>query len=167
MRKLQALRQHLLEAVPTLRREPARLLTYIEDGRIRFARGAHLSHQYSVPVQIVITEFGDELDTVMIPLLQWLSRFEPDLKADEAVRFEAEILSNNRWDLALTVTLSERVVANVNCETNRIDVDHRMPAYPIDPCPVEHWQVYLRDADVSDQFNLIAEWGQSEDPEAP
>jgi len=134
VKKLASLRHHLIERIPGLKRNPERLLTFIEDGRIEFHRGAHLSHQYQVPARVVITDHAGELDAVMIPLLQWISRYQPDLDPTEAVTFQAELMDNQRWDLAIDVTLTERVVATVDCDAGTIRVDHRMPEFPIDPC---------------------------------
>lgn len=160
MRKLTALRQHLLASVPGLAENPDRLLTFITDGGIEFHRGTHLSHGYSVPAQLVVTDHGGELDDIIIPLLQWLSRYEPDIDPKNGIRIEAEILSNQRWDLAITADLTERVVATVDCEAGRINVDHRMPAYELEPCPAEHWQLYIRRPEVDANYRLIAEWDE-------
>ncbi|MGM0535553.1 MAG: phage tail protein [Pseudomonadota bacterium] len=162
MIKLQALRTHLLERIPGLKRDPERLLTFIENGRLEFHRGAHLSHQYQVPVRIVLTDHSGELDAVMLPLLQWLSRYQPDLDPIDAVRFHAELLSNNAWDLAIDVTLTERVVAIVDCDAGRIDVEHRMPEFELDPCPATHWKIFLRDLAPDNDWQLIAEWGEEQ-----
>nr|WP_300306890.1 phage tail protein [Halomonas sp.] len=157
MIKLQSLRKHLLASIPALRKDPDRLLTFIERGAIQFARGQHLSHQYRVPARIVITELGGSIDVVMIPLLQWLSHYQPDLDANEAVRFDAELLANDRWDLAIEVTLTERVVAKVNCDEGKIESEHRMPEFPIDACPAKHWTLYVK-APGETQHQLISEW---------
>ena len=120
MIKLQHLRAHILASVPHLApRNPEQLHTFINDGKIKFARGTNLSHQYTVDAQIVITDYSGSLDTVMVPLLQWLNSYQPDLDPDEAVQLEAELLNNHSWDLALTVRLTERVVSKVDCETGR------------------------------------------------
>ena len=160
MKKLHSLRDYLLTRIPDLSRNPDRLLTFIEDGSVEFHRGAHLSHQYRVPVRIVLTDHAGELDTVMIPLLQWLSRYQPDLDPDEAVTFQAELLDNQRWDLAIDVTLTERVVALVDCDAGTIHVDHRQPSFEIDPCAAANWQLYIRDVDDSEEYDLVAEWEQ-------
>ncbi|UYF99330.1 phage tail protein [Halomonas sp. GD1P12] len=157
MIKLQSLRQHLLGAVAELRRNPECLHTFVNDGRIKFARGQNLSHQYTVDAQILITDYTGSLDTVMIPLLQWLNTYQPDLPEDEAVQIEAEILNNTHWDLALTVRLTERVVAKVDCDTGRIDTEHRMPAYPVDACPAKRWQLNIKHPGNAD-YTLEAEW---------
>lgn len=160
MIKLQSLRHHLLNAVPELKRNPEQLHTFVNDGKIKFARGQNLSHQYTVDAQIIITDYSGSLDTVMIPLLQWLNTYQPDLVEDEAVQIEAEILSNTHWDLALTVRLTERVVAKVNCETGDIDAHHRMPEYPADACPAKSWQLNIKHPGSYD-YTLEAAWDSS------
>ena len=157
MIKLQSLRAHLLASIEELRRNPEQLHTFVNDGNIKFARGTNLSHQYAVDAQILITDYSGPLDTVMIPLLQWLNTYQPDLVEDEAIQIEAEILNNTHWDLALTVRLTERVVALVNCETGSINADHRMPAYPADACPAKHWQLNIKHPG-DDDYTLEAEW---------
>lgn len=158
MKKLHSLRAHLVNSVPGIRENPEKLLTFIEDGAIAFQRGQSLSHQYRIPVRIVITDHAGDIDTVIIPLLQWLSHYQPDLDPDEAVRFQAELLDSQSWDLALDVTLTERVVATVNCETGMIESEHRMPEYPIDACPAKNWQLHIRDAERDNDYHLAAEW---------
>lgn len=157
MIKLQSLRAHLLASIEELRRNPEQLHTFVNDGNIKFARGTNLSHQYAVDAQILITDYSGPLDTVMIPLLQWLNTYQPDLVEDEAIQIEAEILNNTHWDLALTVRLTERVVALVNCETGSINADHRMPAYPADACPAKNWQLNIKHPG-DDDYTLEAEW---------
>lgn len=157
MIKLQHLRAHILASVPELARNPEQLHTFVNDGKIKFARGQNLSHQYTVDAQIIITDYSGSLDTVMVPLLQWLNSYQPDLDPDEAVQIEAEILNNTHWDLALTVRLTERVVAKVNCETGRIESEHRMPEYPIDACPAKSWQLYVKGPSDAEHV-LKSEW---------
>lgn len=160
MKKLHALRTHLLNSVPKLKGNPERLLTFIEDGTIEFHRGEHLSHQYSVPARIVLTDHSGDIDAVIIPLLQWLSHYQPDLNPEEAVRFQAELLSNNAWDLAIDVTLTERVVALVDCTLGTITAEHRMPEFPIEACASKNWELYIRDAEAEEDYTLAAEWSE-------
>lgn len=161
MKKLHLLRQWLIGAVPSLARDPDRLLTFVEEGSIEFRRGRNLSHEYQYAAQLVLTDFGDDLDTVMVPLLQWLAEYQPDAEPGEAVSFEAEILSNRSVDLALRVRLTERVIAKVDCEAGTIRVDHAQPRFEIDACPVTHWQLLVRAPHTADDYDLVAEWGEA------
>lgn len=157
MKKLQSLRAHLLAAVPELKQNPERLLTFVQDGSLRFHRGQHLSHEYHIDAQLVVTDYSGSLDTLMIPLLQWLSHYEPNLDPEQALRLEAEVLSHHAWDIALTVRLTERVVALVDCETGSIKAEHRMPEYPIEACPAKHWRLYVQGPH-DDEYLLKSEW---------
>ena len=38
----------------------------------------------------LLTDYSGGIDAVIIPLVNWLSIYEPDLRPDEAVRFDAE-----------------------------------------------------------------------------
>ena len=160
MKKLHLLRTHLIEAVPGLARDPDRLLTFVEDGSIEFRRGANLSHEYRFAAQLVLTDFADDLDTVMLPLLQWLAEYQPDADPSEAVTFEAEILSNQSVDVALRVQLTERVIAKVDCVSGSIRVDHALPRFERDTCPATHWQLLIRDTQADTDYQLAAEWGE-------
>ncbi|MDP2128189.1 MAG: phage tail protein [Pseudohongiella sp.] len=164
MEKLKALRKHLIERVPGLKKNPDRLLTFVEEGAVEFHRGANLSHEYTLPVRIVLTDYSGSLDLVMLPLLQWLSTFQPNIVPAEAVRLDAEILSNTAMDLSLQVTLTERVVAIVDCAAGKIQVDHRKPEFDITTCPATHWQIFIRDEEAEDDYTLIAEWGEDSAP---
>ncbi|WP_110675340.1 phage tail protein [Salinicola sp. RZ23] len=158
MRKLHALRQYMIDAVPALRRDPDRLLTFFEDGSVEFARGGNLSHGYSYTAQLVLTDYADAIDAIMIPLLDWLSVHQPDLPHEQAVSFEAEILSNSTVDVVLRVQLTERVVAKRDCATGQILAEHRMPRFDTEECPAERWQLLLRDTEAGGDYEHIAEW---------
>ncbi|WP_438767893.1 phage tail protein [Kushneria sp. TE3] len=158
MKKLTALRQHLIDAVPHLQRDPDQLLTFVEDGAIEFAPGPNLSHGYTFTAQIVLTDFADDIDTVMIPLLDWLGVYQPDLVPAEAVKFEAEILNNSAVDLALRVQITERVVAKRDCTTGQIHAHHRMPRVDTEQCPAERWQLLIKDDSTGSAYELVAEW---------
>ncbi|MCM2973503.1 phage tail protein [Larsenimonas suaedae] len=149
MKKLTALRQYLIDAVPHLQRDPDGLLTFVEDGTIEFSAGPTLSHGYTFTAQLVLTDFADDVDTVMVPLLDWLAVYQPDLAPAEAVRFEAEVLSNSAVDLALRVQLTERVIAKKDCDTGKISVEHRMPRFDVDTCGPRRWQLMAEDHHLS------------------
>ncbi|WP_442489389.1 phage tail protein [Halomonas litopenaei] len=161
MNKLHLLRTHLVGAVPSLTRDPDRLLTFVEEGSVEFRRGRDLSHEYRYAAQLVLTDFADELDTVMLPLLQWLAEYQPDVDPNEAVSFEAEILNNRSVDLALRVSLTERVIAKVDCEVGTIRVDRALPRFEPDTCPATHWKLLIRHTRATDDYDLIAEWGEA------
>lgn len=161
MKKLHLLRKHLINAVPGLARDPDRLLTFVEEGSIEFHRGPNLSHEYQFAAQLVLTDYAADLDTVIVPLLQWLAEYQPDVDPLQAINFEAEILANNAVDLALRIRLTERVIAQVDCEAGAIQVEHALPRFTRDACPATHWQLYVRDVPEEEAWTLTSEWDTS------
>lgn len=115
MQKLQTLRAHLTAATPLLAENPDKLTVFVERGRLVCAGGSSISFEYAFTARIVILDFAGHADAVMVPLLAWLKRnqndiFEnPDRRAS-AIRFEAELLSQEGVDLSIEVDLTEAVV---------------------------------------------------------
>lgn len=158
MQKLHLLRAHLINAVPALANDPERLLTFVEEGSIEFRRGPNLTHEYQFTAQLVLTDFSADLDTIIVPLLKWLSEYQPDINPTEAIRFEAEILSHQSVDVALRVKLTERVLAKVDCESGEIRVNHALPRFETSGCPAPRWQLLMRDSEKDADYTLAAEW---------
>ncbi|KAB0561887.1 phage tail protein, partial [Helicobacter pullorum NCTC 12824] len=97
MNKPESLRAHLLATVAELQHNPDLLLIFIDNGKVRCTAAASLSFEYSYDLQIIITAFAGHPDSVMLPLLGWISVNQPELlenydKAQNGVQFEADIL---------------------------------------------------------------------------
>jgi len=125
MNKLQDLRAWLTHRVPALARNPDQLLTFIEEGRIRFHAGGNLSHQYSMPVQVVVTDWRDSADTIILPVLEWLSVREPGFDPENTLSFDAEIIDKHTIDLSLRIQVTERVIVTTNNGSQAIE--HVLP----------------------------------------
>ncbi len=123
MNKPESLRAHLLKTVQDLRHNPDRLLIFIDNGKVRCTAAASLSFEYSFDLQVILTDFAGHPDSVMLPLLGWLSVHQSELlenlyKSAEGIQFEADILDNSKVDLSLTLPLTERVVVGKDDEGN-------------------------------------------------
>ncbi len=114
MKKPSSLRAHLLAAIPALEHNPDRLLIFVENGHIAATYAPALSYQYQYQLELVVTDFAGGPEQVMVPLLQWLVRNQPELLANPANRgqiaFEVDVLADDLVDLALKLSLSERVI---------------------------------------------------------
>ena len=73
MNKPNSLREHLLAKVPGLAQNPDRLLIFIDEGTLRCTSAASLSWEYGYTLQVILTDFAAHPDTVMLPLLGWLT----------------------------------------------------------------------------------------------
>ncbi|GGY03814.1 phage tail protein [Paludibacterium paludis] len=117
MQKPASLRAALEAALPSLRGNPDRMLMFIESGKIAAGMGKP-SFEYRYTVSIVLMDFAEHPDTVMIPILQWLRVNQPSVlqsgeNSAKAIQFEAEILNHETIDLHLKVELSECVKVDV------------------------------------------------------
>jgi len=141
MKKLADLRAHILANVPELKDNPEKLVTFIEDGQIEYWKGANLSHSYTLPVRVIITDYTGSVDNIVIPILAWLSYREPGADPENAISFEAEILKNNAYDLAITVNITERVI--VKATEAGLDVEHVLPEPEMEMNADAEWQIIL------------------------
>jgi len=111
MRKLHSLRKAVTDACPELARDADRLLVFIDEGSVHHRlRVPSLSHELHYQLTLMITDFSADPDTVLIPILAWLKKNQPDLPqpADgEAFTFTCDVLDNQHVDLLVTVPLTE------------------------------------------------------------
>jgi hypothetical protein len=149
MRKAADLRDYLAGAVPSLEKNPDRLVVYIPKGAIA-CRAGSLSFEWRYDVEITVIEFADHPDTLIVPLLAWISLHQPDLlqnpeRADSAIRFEAEVVDHDKADVQLTVSLSERVV--VRAKADGYDAVHCDDTAP-DDIGVIPWRLFIKGVEV-------------------
>lgn len=147
MKKPTDLRAHLTQWVPDLAANPDKLHVFIERGAIATKLGTGLGYQYAYTVQIIITDFAEPADVLMVPLLVWLHTNQPDLlqdpvRHDKAIAFEAEIIDHNTIDIALTLELTERVI--VSAVLGGYECTHLGEPQLPDLTGANPWQVYLK-----------------------
>ena len=115
MKKPISLRAHLTQHVPQLQKHPDKLHVFIERGAVATKPGVSASWEYRYALQLIITDYSDSSDTLVLPIIAWLHVNQPDLIADyerngKAISFEAEIIDHTTVDLSHTIELSERVI---------------------------------------------------------
>ncbi|WP_252275239.1 phage tail protein [Pseudomonas subflava] len=128
MNKPNSLREHLLNAVKGLKKNPDRLLIFIDAGNVRCTAVTGLSFEYSFTLQVILTDYAGHPDTVFIPVLEWLRRNQPELltnleRGKDAITFEADILDGGKVDMAITLPLTERVIVK-HLDNGDLDVTH-------------------------------------------
>lgn len=132
MNKPESLRTHLLAAIAELKHNPERLIIYIDNGKVRCTAAVSLSFEYVYDLQIILTDYAGHPDAVMLPLLGWLRVNQSELlanltKSAEGIKFEVDVLANDKVDMAITLPLTERVVVRRQ-ENGTYDLSH--PAEP-------------------------------------
>lgn len=141
MHKLALLRSHLLAAVPGLAAAPDRLCISIDNGALDWTAGSSLSHRLLAPVEITILDYCGPLDAITTPLCAWLAHYQPDLVA-QAIKFSADLLSTQAWDIRFTIPLNERIAVTTDPATGAITTRHVIGEYPRTPSAVRHWELW-------------------------
>lgn len=147
MNKPNQIREMLTQALPFLARNPDRLQVYIDDGNL-MATGAqqNLSFEYQYKCIVLITDYADHSDTIMVPLLAWVYRHQHDLIANREKRktgitFRAELLNKNTADIEITLDLTERV--KVTQTESGMVVEH-LDEPPLNPYDGFEWELYIQ-----------------------
>ncbi|MGK6329131.1 phage tail protein [Erwinia sp. DT-104] len=127
MLKPKQLRRALTDSVPLLQRNPDGLNMFIDGGRIASTLASSLSFEYQYQLNLVITDYGDDIDLIMVPLLAWLRENQPDIMATEEKRctgftFKVDVLSDMLCDISIDLQLTERVI--VKQEGGALHVTH-------------------------------------------
>ncbi|OEC72696.1 phage tail protein [Pseudomonas sp. AP19] len=123
MNKHESLRAHLLACVAELKHNPESLLIFIDNGKVRCTAAASLSFEYSFDLQIILTDFAGHPDSVILPILGWLSVNQSELlenldKVKTGIQFEADIIDTSKVDFSLTLPLTERVIVGKDDQGN-------------------------------------------------
>ncbi|MBI5917788.1 MAG: phage tail protein [Nitrosomonadales bacterium] len=154
MKKPADLRKHLEASVPCLRKHPENLHVFVERGNVVSVIGG-LSFEYRYSVNLVITDFTDHADTLIIPLLSWIAVNQPDNlqhpdKQEQAIRIEAEIIDHDTVDLSITLDLTERVIVTANPDGSYTATHPEEPALPDLGGPVG-WELLINGTPLAQQ----------------
>lgn len=126
MKKPNDLRATLEAAIPAFQRNPEKLHLFVDEGRVVATGGKTISFEYRYTLTLIVTDFNQPSDVVMVPLLAWLRVnqselfFNPD-RREHGIQFEADILNHSTVDLALKLPLSERVTVRVEGSGYRVE----------------------------------------------
>ncbi|SDS49946.1 P2 phage tail completion protein R (GpR) [Halopseudomonas litoralis] len=156
MNKPDSLREHLTRAIPELRKNPDRLLVFIDNGTMRSTAAPGLSFEYSYTLNLIFTDFAAHPDSIAVPLFAWLLDNQRELmenpaRAKESVQFEADILDNKKVDLSITLPLTERVIVKQQAD-GTLQATHPPEPQIDQPFEARRWQT--TDA----AGNVLAEW---------
>jgi len=149
MNKPASLRAHLLANVQELRDNPNRLGLVVTQGRLHCTAATSLSWEYAYQLRLTLTDFAGDVDLVLLALLLWVRANQSELlvnldQAAQGIGFEMTTTG-----LALTLPLSERVLAERQADGS---YQLRRPAEP-QYTPFEAprtWQLSTADGPLGD-----------------
>ena len=115
MLKPDSLRKALTESVPVLSKNPEMLRLFIDNGKINSTLAASLSFEKQYTLNVVVTDFTDDFDLLLVPVLAWLREQQPDIMASEEGRkkgftWYADINTDHSFDVSISLLLTERTI---------------------------------------------------------
>lgn len=157
MLKLASLRNLIAQCVPDLARDPERLIVTGDNGALVATGTASLSFEYRYTAYITVLDYAGHADALMVPVLAWLKRNQPELldnpqRRESAIRFAVNPLTAGGCDIGLEIDLTERaLVKPAPSHPTRLTVSH--PPEPglvgearfdgADITQAEHWELWF------------------------
>jgi len=146
-------REALTARVPVLKTSPEQLRIFIDNARIVSTLATSLSFEYQYQLNLLITDFTQDADLLIVPILAWLREHQPDImataaKQQEGFTFRADMNNDNSFDISINLQLTEMVI--VKQEGGALRVTHR-PEPPLPEDISRPSKMYLGD-------QLVSEW---------
>jgi len=135
VKKPASLRAAIEAAVPELATDKDRLLAFIDNGSIVCTGVESRSFEWRYTMNLIITDYAGDPNRLWLALLDWVRVNQSPLltgpSLQEQIRFEVDILADDKVDLDIKLPLTENVVVDS-------DDDGNETASPIDE-PVPTW----------------------------
>lgn len=155
MLKPDSLRKALTESVPVLSKNPEMLRLFIDNGRINSTLAASLSFEKQYTLNVVVTDFTDDFDLLLVPVLAWLREHQPDIMTSEEGRkkgftWYADINTDKSFDISISLLLTERTLVK------QVDKALHVENIP-EPAPPEP---VTRPAELYVNGELVSKWDE-------
>ncbi|CAI1108208.1 P2 phage tail completion protein R (GpR) [Serratia ficaria] len=138
MLKPKNLRKALCDAVPVLKNNPDMLRIFIDNGTIAATLATSLSFENQYTLNLVVTDYHDDIDFLLVPIGAWLRENQPDIMTTDdgkkrGFTYIVDINSDESIDVSISLRLTERTLVR---EVDReLHVTHAPEPEP--PVPVE------------------------------
>ncbi len=138
MQKADLLRAALVAAIPLFAIDPDQLKIYVDEGRVIARRSKGLGFEYRYQLQVLVENVKLGPDDLFVPILLWLREHQPDLllrfqEDASAIRFAADILTEDAWTIAIILELSEAVTVTPAADGSGWAIVHLPEPSPDDP----------------------------------
>ncbi len=137
MIKPESLRTALVAALPEFQTDGDRLSIFVDKGRVVSRLTPGLGYEYRYRLRLFVEAFTGAPDTIMVPLLLWLRVNQPELflrfgRDDDTLIFEADILDQGSWDIAISFDLTEAVQLVARPDASGWDITYLPEPQPDD-----------------------------------
>ncbi|EHD7191594.1 phage tail protein [Escherichia coli] len=145
MLKLNTLREALTSNSRWCKANPEKFTVFIESGGIE-TTAERPSFLYRYNLVVFIMDFTESIDNIMLPVMAWLYRNQPDLllnpEKNKNIKFSAAINDDDSADILLEIPVWERVIVRRN-DDGTVTAEH-IGEPPISRA-LEAWRVVFED----------------------
>ncbi|OSK22881.1 P2 phage tail completion protein R (GpR) [Escherichia coli M056] len=134
MLKANSLREYLTIHLPGVAASPENLVIRVPKGRACASGRPGNAFEYRYTLLVVLLDYAGDIDVVTMAIMTWARRHQPELifNPDRSLRdidFEADILDNDRVDIAFTLPLTEVVLAGTDEQGKPVFTHQDEPDY--------------------------------------
>lgn len=138
MEKIKQLRKILENNNLFIKTNPDKLHVFVDDGNVTATAATSLSYEYEYNVNLIITDYDQPIDYLMVPIISWMYINQQEFMANPelrngAIKFEVEALNNKTADISIELKLTERVI--VKKGDKGLEYKHVNDEPPIDMRP--------------------------------
>ncbi|EIJ69416.1 phage tail protein [Pasteurella bettyae] len=116
MKKLNQIRNVFEKSNPFFVKNPDKLQLWIDDGKVIRTGTENLSFYFEYKLNIVVTDYPEDIATLTVPILSYLQINQPELfqntnLRESAVKFTPDFNNNNTADIHFEIShMTERVL---------------------------------------------------------
>ena len=115
MQKYKSLRNALISAVPQFKNGPDMLRFFADSGHTDSRLASSLSFEKVYVLNVVVTGFTGELDSIFVPVQAWLREHQPDMMTsndgrEKGFTWLADINNDDSLDISISLKLTERTL---------------------------------------------------------
>ena len=139
----------LENSVPFFAANPDKLQLFTDGGQIISTGAKSFSHEYRYTLNLIVTDYAEDIATLTVPLLAYLRNAQPELfenpaRREDALKFEMDYNNNLTADISIEIKLTERVVAK-ETKDGEIRIDYAPePLWEQSP---ERLRIYLQNTE--------------------
>lgn len=155
MLKPKLLREHLVRALPDLKKDPHKLVVAVSKGQGVGTATKAVSWMYEYKLRLIFLDWTQHMDAIMAPLIVWISEHQNELLANpdkRGIRFEVDYLDATAMDIVIELDLTERALVRPSeKKQGALDIHHLTDTPPMFMPLRERWELYI-------QEDKVAEW---------
>lgn len=125
MKKPNQIRKALEESNPFFVQNPDSLQLYTDGGQVICTGAKSLSYEYRYTLNIIVTDYADDIARIIVPVLAYLRVNQPELfenpqRRENGFKFITDYNNNDTLDLSIEIQLTERVVQKTAADGDAI-----------------------------------------------